>query len=78
MISNNRFPLGFERDRKMSRNNENKTALLTSTLPEMGQIKGRKLSLACHVFMSDKGHDNGGPCPRGAVETQQVISDYIV
>ncbi len=78
MISNNRFPLGFERDGKMSRNNENKTALLTSTLPEMGQIKGHKLSLACHVFMRGEGHDNGGPCLRGAVETQQVISDYIV
>ncbi len=62
----------------MSRNNENKAAFLTSTLPEMGQIKGRRLSLACNVFMRGEGHDNGGPCPRGAVETQQVISDYIV
>ncbi len=78
MISINRFPFGFERDGKMIRYNENKTALLTSTLPEMGQIKGRKLSLVCHVFMRGEGHDNGGSCPRGVVETQQVISDYIV
>ncbi len=55
MISINRFPFGFERDGKMIRYNENKTALLTSTLPEMGQIKGRKLSLVCHVFMRGEG-----------------------
>lgn len=53
VISNYRFPLGFARDGKMSRNNEI-TALLTSTLPEMSQIKGRKLSLACRVFMKGK------------------------
>lgn len=51
----------------MSRNNKNTTALMTSTLPEMSQIKGRKLSLACHIFMRGEGHDNGGW--QGAVET---------
>lgn len=55
MISN--YRISFKRDGKMSRNNENKTALLTSTLTEMGQIKRLKLSLACHVFMRGKGHE---------------------